>query len=244
MMKCKILVMCGGRGRRLGKLTKIVPKPLVKINTEKTILEVKIEEYILQGHKEMIFCTGYKGDLIRELVCKYQNDIKAEFSDAGEDAGILERLFHARDLIQDQVLMTYGDTYTNMNLNDFFAAHTKSDTEATIVTAPIQNPFGLVEFDKDNKVTLFKEKPVLNYYIGNAVINKSALDFASEGIVKMPDGQGLVTFYKILGVMNKLGSYPYNGPQITFNTPDELKLARKEIGQFYTTPEVANDLEE
>ena len=243
-MKCKILVMCGGRGRRLGKLTEIVPKPLIKINAERTILEVKIEEYILQGHKEMIFCTGYKGDLIRELVSKYQNDIKAEFSDAGEDAGILERLFHARDMIQDQVLMTYGDTFTNMNLEDFFVAHNQSDTEVTIVTAPIQNPFGLVEFDKDNKVTLFKEKPVLNYYIGNAIINKSALDFASEGIVKMPNGQGLVTFYQILGVMNKLGSYPYTGPQITFNTPDELKLARKEIGQFYTTSEVDNDLEE
>ena len=40
-VRTKILIMCGGRGKRLGDLTEDTPKPLVKIN-DKTILENKI----------------------------------------------------------------------------------------------------------------------------------------------------------------------------------------------------------
>ena len=63
----KILVMCGGRGKRLGELTENVPKPLVKINN-RSILEWKIDQYLLQGYKDFIFCIGYQGELIEKAV--------------------------------------------------------------------------------------------------------------------------------------------------------------------------------
>ena len=47
--------------------------------------------------------------MIREAVTQIDLDINYSFSDAGENAGILKRLFQAKDLFEDQVLMTYGD---------------------------------------------------------------------------------------------------------------------------------------
>ena len=41
----KILIMCGGMGKRLGTLTEKIPKPLIKVNN-KVILNVKIEQYL------------------------------------------------------------------------------------------------------------------------------------------------------------------------------------------------------
>ncbi len=232
----KILIMCGGRGRRLGSLTEQFPKPLIKLN-KRTILEIKLEEYIHQGFDQIVFCIGYKGDLIRKKIAQSNLDIRAEFSDAGEDAGILGRLYHARELFDDQVLMTYGDTFSNIELSRFIAKHQSSDNEATIVVAPIQNPFGLVEFDHNNKVTYFKEKPVLSYFIGYSIVNKSAFDLIPPKIFSLPDGEGLVMFYKILLAMEKLGVDYHSGMQITFNTPEELKSAEEQLVRFYTTSE-------
>ena len=234
VQKMKILIMCGGQGKRLGSMTKNIPKPLVKIN-DKTILDLKIEQYQYQGFTSFIFCVGYKGELIRKSI-DGKSGIHAEFSNAGEKAGILSRIFHAKQIIGDQVLMTYGDTYTDIDLCELIFSHQKSGNEVTIVTAPIQNPFGLVEFNHENKVTFFKEKPILNYFIGYAMINKSALDLVPQKVINMPDGKGLVTFFKILMGMDLLGSYFHSGLQTTFNTKDELKKAKSKMIRFYTLP--------
>jgi len=228
--------MCGGRGKRLGKLTENFPKPLMKIG-DKTILELKLRNYIHQGFSNFILCVGYKGDLIKKAVEKFDCSGNFEFSDEGEPAGILKRLYVAKDLFCEKVIVTYGDTFTDINLLQLFETHVKSDNEATIVVAPIQNPFGLVEFDKSSKVTYFKEKPILNYYIGYAVINKSALELIPQKIIDMPDGDGLVTFYRILMAMEKLGAFYHSGLQITFNTEDELKRVQEKFVDFYTARE-------
>ena len=78
----------------------------------------------------------------------------------------------------------------------------------------------------------------MNYYIGYAIINKSAFDLIPPKIISMPDGEGLITFYKILMALRKLGVYNHSGLQITFNTKEELKEAEEKLIRFYTTLEV------
>jgi len=238
----KILIMCGGRGSRLGQLTENLPKPLLTLNN-RTILEIKIGRYLRQGFNDFIFCIGYKGDLIRQAVSRISSEMNVTFSDAGEDAGILQRLNLAHDLYKDRVLMTYGDTFAEIELRGLIQAHENSDNEATIVVAPIENPFGLVEFNENNKVTFFKEKPVLKYYIGYAVINKSAFELVPSRIIGMPDGEGLVFFYKILSSIQKLGAFYHPGLQITFNTQKELKEAEEKLITFYTSTEEEDENE-
>ena len=63
--------MCGGKGRRLGKLGEKIPKPLVEVKG-KTILEMKLDEYIKSGFYDFILCTGYKSEMIRDAVRKYE----------------------------------------------------------------------------------------------------------------------------------------------------------------------------
>jgi NDP-sugar pyrophosphorylase family protein len=236
----KIMIMCGGQGKRLGELTRDVPKPLVKLHG-KTVLKIKLEEYYRQGFREFIFCIGYKGDMIRHEVEQLDFDIKAEFSDAGEKAGILERIWQAKDLFDNRVLMTYGDTFTNLDLSSLVDAHDRGGQKVTIVTAQIKSPFGLVEMDGSGQVTYFMEKPVLKYYIGYAVIDKTALNLVPDEVLQMHDGEGLVNFYKILIAMNRLGAYDHAGLQITFNTPGELKFAEEALYRFYTNSEINNE---
>ena len=67
MKKSKILILCGGRGSRLGNLTDRIPKPLVEIKNQ-SILEYKLVNYKNQGYQDFIFCIGYKGNKIKAKV--------------------------------------------------------------------------------------------------------------------------------------------------------------------------------
>jgi len=233
LSKEKIIIMCGGRGKRMQNLSLKTPKPLMKIK-DKTILEMKIEKYQKGGFNNFIICVGYKGSLIKKLISKWNKPENIYFSDAGVVAGILKRIDYAKDLFDETVLLTYGDTYSNINLSDLAKVHKESDNEATIAVAPIKSPFGLVEFDGNKKVRQFKEKPMQTYYIGYAAINKKIINITPKEIIEMPDGKGLIEFYKMLMLENKLGVYYFDGMQTTFNTKNELEVAKENIINYYT----------
>ena len=229
----KIVIMCGGRGKRLKHLTDRVPKPLSIINN-KVILGLKLNQYIAQGFKDFIFCIGYKGEAIKDYISKEYSHINAEFSDSGDSAGILKRLFDSADLFTNSVIMTYGDTISKINLTNFIKIHDNGSNDATIALAAIKNPFGIVDFDQNNKITSFKEKPTFHYYIGYAVIEKSILLNTSKEIINSFDGEGVINLFQKLLKVNKLGAYIYSGHQLTFNTLEEFDKAKKQIKSFYT----------
>ena len=55
----------------------------------------------------------------------------------------------------------YNDKVREIDLNDLLIKHNKSKTLMTLVVAPIENPFGLLDVDKNNRVIKFREKPIL-----------------------------------------------------------------------------------
>jgi NDP-sugar pyrophosphorylase family protein len=61
----KALILAGGRGRRLGKLTESRPKPLVEI-AGKPILEHIILNSSAAGVNEFLMSIGYRGERIQE----------------------------------------------------------------------------------------------------------------------------------------------------------------------------------
>ena len=120
-------------------------------------------------------------------------DIKvaAKYSDSGEKAGILKRIFDAKEKIGNTTIISYGDTYAQINFSELIHSHRNSKFILTLVVAPMVNPFGIVEWNLDNCVTNFIEKPILNHYIGYMIINKRIFDYINEDIINLPDGQGI-----------------------------------------------------
>ena len=76
----KVIILAGGYGSRLGKITESVPKPMVKIGG-KPILWHIMNYYAHFGHKEFVICLGYKGELIKEYFYnfeKYNSDFSID----------------------------------------------------------------------------------------------------------------------------------------------------------------------
>ena len=233
--KSKIIILCGGRGKRLGNITNKIPKPLVKVGNL-PIIEHKLNFYKKQGLEDFVFCVGYKSNkLIKFLKKKCKKPI---FSDGGINAGILKRIYLARKVIDTSTIISYGDTLAKINFRDLLKQHKKSKAILSIVVSPIRHPFGLVNWNWKGKATKFEEKPILSHFIGYAVIEPNIFDYLNKNIISLDDGKGIVKAIQKLILKKLVNVYKFKGLQLTVNSPNELKEARTKIGKFFTFDEV------
>jgi len=232
----RIIILCGGKGSRLRPLTSNLPKPLIPLHG-KPVLEHIIEFYIKHGFKDFILCVGYCSEAVKGFVKKRGFDARIDISDAGEKAGILKRLHMVKDQIGEKAIVTYGDTYMNIDIAGMMKEHEKRRPLATITIADVRSPFGLVGCSADNRVTSFQEKPNLPYYIGHMVLERMALEEAKPSMVSLPDGEGLISLFQDLIKRRKLLAYKHEGLQITFNTLQEYREAETEFVKFFTQRE-------
>ena len=72
----KVVILAGGLGTRISELTKIVPKPMIKV-LGKPIIHRIIDHYYLYGHKEFYIALGYKGEVIQKY---FQNCFQADIN--------------------------------------------------------------------------------------------------------------------------------------------------------------------
>ena len=67
----QVVILAGGKGTRIKELSKIVPKPMIKILNKPLLLHI-MNHYIRYGFKDFIIAAGYK----KEVIQKYFNSLK------------------------------------------------------------------------------------------------------------------------------------------------------------------------
>ena len=119
-------------------------------------------------------------------------------------------------------------------MKDLLKKHIKSKCLFTIVVAPIQNPFGLVNWNKNRKAISFKEKPILNHFIGYAVMSPNFFDKLNKKIINLNDGKGLIKAIHFFMKKKLVNIYEFKDLQITINSPEELKNAKLIYKKYFT----------
>ena len=231
-LKNKMIILCGGKGKRMGNVTKNIAKPMVKIGKH-AIIEHKIKYYQREGINNFIFCLGYKSKKLKNFL-KKKTSSKNFYDNAGIKPGILKRIYLVRKKVTDITFISYGDTLARINFKSLLINHKKSKCPLTIVAAPIQNPFGLVKWDKNGKVQNFDEKPILNHFIGYAVISPEFFKKIKKNIFNLSDGKGIVEAINYLSKKKQVNIYKFDDLQVTINSPDELKNAKVNYNKYFT----------
>lgn len=226
-------VLCGGRGSRLRPVTDDVPKPLIHLNG-RPVLHHILDYYILQGFREFLLCVGYRGEMIKDYVLQAGLDADFDFSDAGPNASMLERLYVARKKLGPRAFVAYGDTLVTVDLAHMLKVHIEKGPSITMTIGSVKSPFGLVTFDESSWLSSFDEKPMLSYYIGHLLVETDFLDKIDSSLVKLEDGLGLIMLFRNLIEQKKILVHTHSGPQITFNTNQEREQAEREFVSFFT----------
>ena len=68
-MKNDLIILAGGRGLRLKKYTKKIPKPILKVN-KISMIENILNQFSRYDFNKIYILTGYKGNLIKKKFTK------------------------------------------------------------------------------------------------------------------------------------------------------------------------------
>ena len=220
-----VIILCGGKGERLRPLTESIPKPMVEVK-DQPILSYILANLQSQGIKKIHAATGYKHQIINDYVENYVTPMSVKTVFSG-DADIITRIKDAGDFVSGDFLVLYGDTISDVDINELIKFHSEAGLKATMTVWPMRSQFGSVEFDENGKVHSFLEKPVLDKFI-----NIGYFYFNHEILKIMDDYDDWVLFLNEMVRMGILAAFKHKGFQITINTVEELSLAEKSIAKL------------
>ncbi|BCX17847.1 MAG: glucose-1-phosphate cytidylyltransferase [Geminicoccaceae bacterium] len=181
-----VFVLCGGRGTRLGEIGARRPKPMVEVGDRPILLHI-MESYARAGFRRFVLCTGWRS----EVIASFFLDFRAMTEDFTIDTRTGEVSFHqsgprpdwqvtvahtgadtmtgariaraaARYLGDaEHFAVTYGDGLADVDLAEELAFHLSHDRIGTVLAVNPVSQFGHLEFDEDEEVAGFVEKPML-----------------------------------------------------------------------------------
>jgi len=142
------IILCGGKGTRLGALGKKIPKSLVKIHNF-PILWFIIKILKKNNFNHFILPVGFKGKKIQDYINKKKElkKINIEIVNTGENTSIAKRIFLIKDKISSQnFILVNGDAIFNFNLNKMFKNHLRKKFDMTFIGCEAKLNFGIVGF--------------------------------------------------------------------------------------------------
>ncbi|CAB4571219.1 unannotated protein [freshwater metagenome] len=108
------MVLAAGAGRRLRPYTDTLPKALVPVDDETTILDLTLSNFSKVGLKDVAVIVGYKSEAVEErkkdLESRHNVNLELIFNDKAEEWNNAYSLWCARDLFTQGFLLANGDT--------------------------------------------------------------------------------------------------------------------------------------
>ena len=178
----KVIILAGGLGSRLSELTKVIPKPMVKILKVPIICRI-INHYVKYGFEEFIIAGGYKSKKIENFFKNNLKKLNIKVINTGNTTMTGGRIKRLKNYINDEnFLLTYGDGLSNVNLKKLIDFHYKKKNYVTLTAVRPQARFGGIKIS-GTKVKYFKEKSRLDEGWINGgffVMNKKIFKFIKD----------------------------------------------------------------
>lgn len=205
----KTVILCGGRGTRLGEHGASLPKALINIG-DQPIIHHLIKIYSHYGFQDFILCLGFLGNKIKRYFVEQEildedftlnsnhfEDIFPEkhvaenqritFAETGLDTHTGGRLKKIEKYLagEETFCLTYGDGLADVNIQQLLEFHKSHGKIATLTAVHPFSNFGVIKVDERNAVTEFQEKPRLKEWVngGFFVFNREIFDYLDENSI-------------------------------------------------------------
>ncbi len=179
----KTVILCGGRGMRLGEHGINIPKALIDIGG-KPMLWHLLNYYSHFGLNDFVLCLGYLGAAIKNYFEANPEDWNITFADTGLDTNTGGRIKRIKHYLgeDEEFCVTYGDGLANVDLPALLQFHRSHTKIATLTTVNPRSQFGVLKLDEENSVIEFQEKPLLKEWIngGFFVFTRRIFDYVND----------------------------------------------------------------
>lgn len=144
-----LVILAGGRGKRISKFTKKIPKPLIKIN-DIHFIQYLINFYSKYSFKKIFILTGYKAKTFNKFHKKYFNLIPTECIREREKLGTGGAIFQLRKKIKGSFLLINGDSFINYDVTKLIKKKLSKKIISKILLVKNNN------YKSNNKLTKLK----------------------------------------------------------------------------------------
>lgn len=201
----KVVILAGGYGSRLGTITELVPKPMVRVGNRPILWHI-MKYYASFGYRDFVLSLGYKAEVIKEFFYTYHvqvNDFtiqlgsrkmdfhgghdEADWSVTMVDTGVKTlkgaRIKRLETFLDDVNLLTYGDGLADVDLNALVKFHQAHGRMVTMTGVRPPARFGEIVAGDAGKVDAFQEKMQTSQGRINGgfmVFNKGLLEYLSD----------------------------------------------------------------
>lgn len=166
-----LVIMAGGRGKRLKPLTDNCPKPMLPLNG-KPILEHIIERAKTDGFHKIILSVNY---LSNKIIDHFQDgsgfNIKINYIHEHKPLGTAGSLsLLDEDTLDHPIIVTNGDVLTNVSYTDLLSSLYSNHSDGTMAVRrqEWQNPFGVVH-SQGSKLIGLEEKPTYSHQVNAGI---------------------------------------------------------------------------
>jgi dTDP-glucose pyrophosphorylase len=226
-IKNKFLIMAGGKGLRMGSLTKNTPKPLLKLK-KKPIIKHIIDKAIKDGFDDFYISVNYlHNKIIKKIGDGKKNNVNIKYLIEKKPlgtAGALNLLTNIKKNSKEPLVVTNGDVISKLNFKSLIDFHKENKADMTIVggVQKFENPFGVIHF-KGISIQSIVEKPITKNYVNAGIYT------ISENILKfLPNKKriDMTDFIKILTKnKKKILVYPFHEYWMDIGNQKKLKEA-------------------
>lgn len=221
------VILAGGRGTRLGDLTKDTPKAMILING-KPFLEYLICMLKENGIEEIILLLGYLPDKITNYFqdgSKFGIKIRYSIGEVNFDTG--KRLKNAENMLNSIFLLMYCDNYWPLNLGKIMEKYEGCKTTAMVTV--YRNQKGLTKNNMYIENGLVKkydksriDKDLNCVDIGFIVMKREVVEDIPEANVSLE-----ADIYPLLIKQGQMAAYQTDQRHYTIGTPEKLKLTEE-----------------
>lgn len=157
----KAVLLAGGKGTRMGDLTKEIAKPMLKVGG-KPLLEHQINLLKRYHINDIIILVNH----LKDGIISYFGDgsnwgVQITYYEEPQPLGTTGGVKEVQHLLTEDFIVFYADVMINMHLGRFLSFHKRKESECTLVVHPNDHPYDsdLVETDINHRISRFYPKP-------------------------------------------------------------------------------------
>ena len=165
------VIMAGGKGTRLHPYSALFPKPLMPLG-DMPVLELLLRRMKKAGVTDVILAVNHLSHLIKAFFGNGSElGLRISYSKEDRPLGTAGALGNMLDDLDETFLVANGDLLTTMDLAAMARQHSETRCDASIGIFERENKidFGLIEFDSENRLCAYREKPTNMYYVSMGV---------------------------------------------------------------------------
>lgn len=224
------VILAGGKGTRLRPYTTSLPKPLVPIGDEYSILEIVLEQLAHHGFTDVTLAIGHLGELIRAYVGDGSRwGLQVDYATEEAPLGTIGPLLSLLDRLPEHFLVMNGDVLTDLNFAALLNQHAESGCPLTVAThrRSVKIDFGVLGVE-GTCIREFTEKPTLHYTVSMGVYGLSRRTLQPYP-VGLPFGFDELVL-DLLSRQTPPASYLFDGYWLDIGRPDDYDRANEEFG--------------